>query len=340
VQEGTQASGGLGMDEDVERALALALPAVPQLVLIRLAQMASVSAIEQFDSLKFGREVSLESWALEVALDDLERRGLVVRGPSDIFLVWAEEIAPELRERMKVDPAMLAEGIVEHREVEASLSERRPVGDGKLSLRIRAIVAYGQTCAYCSRQGVALLGPDGKAWHLDRINPGALGGEYVAENVCLSCQTCNLRKSDAPSQVLVRNLLAVETGVEASRTTGAIETRPVELTAEARDWLLAVTLEGARWGVTPSDVVTVGVDVWESSDIHEYPLPGPRHRTLLRLSSKDWEQIQTWSLVPGGSLSESRIVGSVILNLMRMDAYTVARGMPAAVAADSNLEAA
>lgn len=64
-------------------------------------------------------------------------------------------------------------------------------------LRRRAIVAFDRTCAYCSRQGDDLTGPDGKPWELDRIKPGAAGGEYVPENVALACGPCNRRKTDA-----------------------------------------------------------------------------------------------------------------------------------------------
>lgn len=61
-------------------------------------------------------------------------------------------------------------------------------------LKARAIVAYEARCAYCEQAGTPEVGPDGKPWTLDRINPGAEGGEYDPLNVALACHDCNNRK--------------------------------------------------------------------------------------------------------------------------------------------------
>lgn len=66
----------------------------------------------------------------------------------------------------------------------------------KAQLRMEAIVAFLQTCQYCECEGDSKHGPDGRAWHLDRWDPGAHGGAYEPDNVVLSCATCNIRKRD------------------------------------------------------------------------------------------------------------------------------------------------
>jgi len=64
----------------------------------------------------------------------------------------------------------------------------------KPRLRQRAITAFSATCAYCDRRGSPEADPDGKPWELDRILPGAFGGEYDPANVALACHACNQRK--------------------------------------------------------------------------------------------------------------------------------------------------
>lgn len=61
----------------------------------------------------------------------------------------------------------------------------------KPALRCRAVTAFEARCAYCERAGSFEADPDGKAWELDRILPGRLGGEYAADNVALACHACN-----------------------------------------------------------------------------------------------------------------------------------------------------
>jgi hypothetical protein len=61
-------------------------------------------------------------------------------------------------------------------------------------LRLRIIERDKETCNHCGRVGTSDRDPDGRAWHVDRIIPGALGGGYVEENVVLSCANCNLKR--------------------------------------------------------------------------------------------------------------------------------------------------
>jgi HNH endonuclease len=248
-----------------------------------------------------------------------------------VFLIWGEDIAPELRQRMKTDEGILGEAYADEEEseeaLEAAHAERRASGDGKISLRIRAIVAYGQVCAYCSRKGTALLGPDGKAWHLDRIHPGALGGEYVPENVVLSCQACNLRKSDSLLRVVVRSRLEQETGADGGTDSDASKDRLVRLTATERDWLVEVVTEGAHWSITPSEVVAVALDVWaERNPTHRAKPAKITYRTLLRLTEREWERLRLLTLQPDMPGSESTIIRSALSGLMEIDVCSVASG--------------
>lgn len=85
----------------------------------------------------------------------------------------------------------------------------------KDSLKQRAITAFRFCCAYCERQGTSTHDPDGSAWELDRIIPGAHGGEYRADNVALACRACNRDKRarldwdiDTPSLLVTEGLAA------------------------------------------------------------------------------------------------------------------------------------
>jgi hypothetical protein len=73
-----------------------------------------------------------------------------------------------------------------------------PEFNTKRLLRLRAMMAYGYQCVYCGGEGDHYNGDDGRPWQLDRIYPGVLGGEYRADNVALSCATCNIQKKDTP----------------------------------------------------------------------------------------------------------------------------------------------
>lgn len=64
----------------------------------------------------------------------------------------------------------------------------------KPELLRRCLPAFHATCAYCDRPGTFEADPDGKPWNLDRIFPGAHGGEYEARNVALACLACNQQK--------------------------------------------------------------------------------------------------------------------------------------------------
>jgi hypothetical protein len=97
--------------------------------------------------------------------------------------VKSRRISP--REFLELDFCSSTETAFEH-----------PLFQTKEMLRIRAIVAFDGMCAYCGECGDERLGPDGRPWHLDRIWPGALGGEYTEDNVTLSCSTCNCSKCD------------------------------------------------------------------------------------------------------------------------------------------------
>lgn len=52
------------------------------------------------------------------------------------------------------------------------------------------------TCSWCGESGDDIAGPDGKTWHIDHIKPRISGGTDEVRNLTLSCETCNLSKSD------------------------------------------------------------------------------------------------------------------------------------------------
>lgn len=64
----------------------------------------------------------------------------------------------------------------------------------KPRLLVECVEYYRAHCAYCEREGSQVADADGKAWELDRIYPGRLGGEYTEQNVCLCCHSCNQAK--------------------------------------------------------------------------------------------------------------------------------------------------
>jgi 5-methylcytosine-specific restriction endonuclease McrA len=58
------------------------------------------------------------------------------------------------------------------------------------ALRQQAYQIFGERCAYC-------LSPEwiiGTAFTIDHIIPESLGGQTIAENLCLACFACNAIK--------------------------------------------------------------------------------------------------------------------------------------------------
>jgi len=66
------------------------------------------------------------------------------------------------------------------------VSQRIPTG-----LRERVLAEAGGRCAYC-RSAEALLG---MTFEVDHIIPQSTGGETNADNLCLSCPSCNRYKA-------------------------------------------------------------------------------------------------------------------------------------------------
>lgn len=73
-------------------------------------------------------------------------------------------------------------------------------------LRKAVLYAFSQTCEYCKQPGTKDLGPDGKAWNIERVLPASRGGVYTPDNVTLSCRHCNLRKKANPAPAGTRTL--------------------------------------------------------------------------------------------------------------------------------------
>lgn len=70
-------------------------------------------------------------------------------------------------------------------------------------LRRRVIEEFHHQCSYCLGFGSYTDGPDGKPWHVDRIDAGRM---YEAGNVTLACATCNVAKGNRPARTPVKSL--------------------------------------------------------------------------------------------------------------------------------------
>ena len=62
------------------------------------------------------------------------------------------------------------------------------------TFRRAVIERFHATCVSCHTRGTMAHGPDGQAWHLDRVVPAKAGGDYSRSNVVLACGTCNRQK--------------------------------------------------------------------------------------------------------------------------------------------------
>ena len=59
----------------------------------------------------------------------------------------------------------------------------------------RAVIdAFSARCRWCRRGGTPTADPDGVSWHIDHRLPLARGGTNQANNLVLSCRSCNSRK--------------------------------------------------------------------------------------------------------------------------------------------------
>ncbi|OCJ05299.1 hypothetical protein A6U87_14950 [Rhizobium sp. AC44/96] len=58
------------------------------------------------------------------------------------------------------------------------------------AMRIAVLERDGELCAYCGKTE----GP----FHIDHKTPWSLGGRHELENLCVSCESCNLAKSNIP----------------------------------------------------------------------------------------------------------------------------------------------
>lgn len=86
-----------------------------------------------------------------------------------------------------------------------------PPWEATRALRARATVAFARKCEYCGSQVSYRHGTyNANVETLDRIIPGAKGGEYVASNVTLACLRCNQKKSKSDFIGPVRSLAIME----------------------------------------------------------------------------------------------------------------------------------
>ena len=50
-------------------------------------------------------------------------------------------------------------------------------------------------CVYCGLKGDEKVGPDTRTWHVDHLFAKVNGGDYLPDNLVLSCATCNIKKN-------------------------------------------------------------------------------------------------------------------------------------------------
>lgn len=60
-------------------------------------------------------------------------------------------------------------------------------GDEPVKIR-RWLESQRKVCHWCKAKCA-------EDYHIDHIQPFALGGEHVVRNLCIACQTCNIKKS-------------------------------------------------------------------------------------------------------------------------------------------------
>ncbi len=63
------------------------------------------------------------------------------------------------------------------------------------SLRRRILERDHHICQICHRPGHTDTGPDSRSWHIDHVLAWSKGGATTAENLRLTCATCNQRKA-------------------------------------------------------------------------------------------------------------------------------------------------
>ena len=61
-------------------------------------------------------------------------------------------------------------------------------------VREKIIKRDRQRCTYCHGKGTAQKEADGHSWHVDHIEPRALGGKEQEENLTLACRMCTVQK--------------------------------------------------------------------------------------------------------------------------------------------------
>jgi len=69
-----------------------------------------------------------------------------------------------------------------------------------------------EICQWCGGEGDPDRGPDGETWELDHVVPVSRGGTNDAENLVLSCRTCNRRKGAMTGEEFVKSELLALNG--------------------------------------------------------------------------------------------------------------------------------
>lgn len=163
------------------------VPPVERLVLIYLgADSDDEGAVAPFDPTSFAADHHLSEALVADAIASLHALRLIHYDPGQGVLVSPGDLdGAECRQYL-----WRAQG---RWGVHRQPNPRKRLAP-KAALKARALIAFALTCVYCHRVGIPERGPDGRPWELDRVVPGASGGEYEAGNVVLACRTCNRDK--------------------------------------------------------------------------------------------------------------------------------------------------
>lgn len=199
-------------------------------------------------------------------------------------------------------------------------------------LREETIAAFGMTCAYCGEAGDHINGPDGKAWHIDRIIAGSRGGKYIPENVTLSCGPCNQSKGAnvAPQETASLGAILDNEGCQNGHDRGATHGTQTIIEPSEEPSEDTSRRSGAR---VPSRHIDLIFTHWQTEHGHAKAKCSEKRRRLIAKRLKDYGLEELRQCITGYKLSPFHRGDNAAgqrydsLELMLRDAEHVERGI-------------